>query len=112
MLIECVVPLFADVIGDASTVPIGFACREGSSTSTFRLTALVGNDSEQVLLKCRRNYRNRPSVSGISVAKIISQNLQYICGKFVFIPQDVIMCGPTSFLYACVYALQTRITFG
>ena len=112
LLIECVVSLFADGSGDVTIILTDHACKEGSSTSTFKLTASVGDDSKQVLLKFRRNYRNRPSSLGICVAQIISQNLQCIRGKFVFIPQDMMMCGPTSSLYACVDALQTCIAFG
>ena len=103
---------YIDISGDVTTVPTGYACKEGSSTSTFRLTASIGNDSEQVLLKCRQHYRSRQSALGICVTQIISQNLQCIGGKFVFIPQDMIMCGRTSSLYACMDALQTRIAFG
>ena len=66
-------------------VPTGYARREGFSISTLKLTASVGNDSEQVLLKCRRNYKKKPSALGICVVQIISQNLQCIRDKFVFI---------------------------
>ncbi|XXG42134.1 hypothetical protein AAC387_Pa01g2474 [Persea americana] len=109
LLVEHVVSLFADVSRDAITVPIGYAHREGFPASPLRLTAPAQDNNKQVLLMCRRNYK--PVAVGICVVQIISQNLQCICRKFVFIPLDMIMCGLTSPPHACVDVQQTCIAF-